>query len=54
MGLLSFLYVLMPNVTAVQVMSLDAPGQATILQTMDISSPAAAINLPISEYPWAL
>ncbi|KAI0322606.1 hypothetical protein OF83DRAFT_1080178 [Amylostereum chailletii] len=43
-----FLYVLMPNVTAVQVMSVDGPGQLSSLQTMDISGPAAAINLPIN------
>ena len=46
----SFLYVLMPGVTAIQVMSLDAPGQATPLQTVDIAGPASSVGLSISAY----
>ena len=50
MFLYSFLYTLMPGVMSVQVMSLNAPGQAVPIQTLDISGPAAAIGFPISAF----
>ncbi len=46
----SFMYILTPNVTAVNVMSLVAPGQAQIVQQLDIAGPAGAAGLTVSEY----
>jgi hypothetical protein len=46
----SFLYILAPNATQVQVMSLDAPGKATSLQTIDISAPAKRAGLSINAF----
>ncbi|KAI0311897.1 hypothetical protein OF83DRAFT_1177136 [Amylostereum chailletii] len=43
-----FLYTLMPGAMSVQVMSLNAPGQAQAMQTLDLSAPAQAIGLPIN------
>ena len=44
----SFLYVLMPNVTSIEVMSLDGPGQATSVQTLELMAPAGMQNLTLS------
>ncbi|KAI0322605.1 hypothetical protein OF83DRAFT_1167471 [Amylostereum chailletii] len=43
-----YLYVLMPNVTSVEVMSLNAPGNATTIQTLALTAPASMQNLSIS------
>ncbi|KAF8917413.1 hypothetical protein CPB85DRAFT_1431332 [Mucidula mucida] len=43
-----FMYILTPNVTAVNVMSLVAPGQAQIVQQLDIAGPAGAAGLTVS------
>uniref|UniRef100_A0A0W0EZP3 3-carboxymuconate cyclase n=1 Tax=Moniliophthora roreri TaxID=221103 RepID=A0A0W0EZP3_MONRR len=43
-----FLYVLAGGATAVNVLSLDAPGQAKPIQTLDIAGPAAAAGLTIN------
>ena len=37
----------MGGAAAIQVFSLPAPGQATKLQTVDLSGPAAAVGLPL-------
>jgi len=42
-----FLYVLSPNVTAIDVLSLQAAGQATKLQTVSFASMAAAAGLKV-------
>jgi len=44
-----FFYVLQPNSTSIQVLSLDAPGEATALQTVDIAGPAKRVGLPIDK-----
>ncbi|KAI0058207.1 hypothetical protein BV25DRAFT_1830389 [Artomyces pyxidatus] len=44
-----FLYILMPNVTSVQVMAVNGPGQAQNIQTVDISGPAAQVGLTVSK-----
>ncbi|KAJ7494743.1 hypothetical protein B0H11DRAFT_2003209 [Mycena galericulata] len=43
-----FLYVLAANATNVKVLSLNAPGKATALQTLDIAGPAKAAGLTVS------
>jgi len=43
-----FLYVLMPNATAVEVLQLNGPGSATSIQQMDIGGPARTLNLSIN------
>ncbi|KAF8638294.1 hypothetical protein AX17_002314 [Amanita inopinata Kibby_2008] len=43
-----FLYVLAANATAVDVFSLDAPGQAHHMQRLDISGPAKSVGLVIN------
>ncbi|KAK7050981.1 hypothetical protein VNI00_005093 [Paramarasmius palmivorus] len=43
-----FLYVLAGNATAVEVLSLDGPGQAKRLQTLDIAGPAATAGLTVN------
>lgn len=43
----SFLYVLAANATAVDVLSLGGPGQATNIQKLDISGPAHGAGLQI-------
>jgi hypothetical protein len=48
--LLSFMYVLAANATQVKVLSLNAPGKATALQTVDIAGPAKAAGLTISKH----
>jgi len=44
-----FMYVLQPNSTSVQVLSLNAPGQAKGLQTLDIAGPAKQVGLTIDK-----
>jgi len=43
-----FMYVLAANATAVKVLTLNAPGKATALQTVDIAGPAKAAGLTVS------
>lgn len=43
-----FLFVLSPNVTALNVLALNAPGQAQNIQKVDIAKPAKAAGLKIS------
>ncbi|VDB84798.1 unnamed protein product [Peniophora sp. CBMAI 1063] len=43
-----YLYVAMGGAAAIQVFSLPAAGQATKLQTVDLSGPAAAVGLPLT------
>lgn len=43
-----YLYVLMPNATAVEVLRLDQPGNATSLQQMDIAGPASQLGLSVT------
>ncbi|VDB84797.1 unnamed protein product [Peniophora sp. CBMAI 1063] len=43
-----YLYVLMPNATAVEVLRLDQPGNATSLQQMDIAGPASQLGLTVT------
>jgi hypothetical protein len=43
-----FMFILAPNATQVQVLSLNAPGKATALQTVDIAGPAKAAGLTVS------
>jgi DNA-binding beta-propeller fold protein YncE len=43
-----YLYLLMPNITAVEVIRLDGPGNVTSLQQMDIAGPAGALNLAVN------
>ncbi|KAJ6576439.1 hypothetical protein DFH09DRAFT_980517 [Mycena vulgaris] len=47
-GANDFMYVLASNATQVQVLSLNAPGKAAALQTLDIAGPAKAAGLTIS------
>ncbi|THH20763.1 hypothetical protein EW146_g671 [Bondarzewia mesenterica] len=44
-----FMYVLQPNATAISVLSLNAPGQAKNIQTLDIAGPASKVGLSISK-----
>jgi hypothetical protein len=44
------MYVLAANATQVKVLSLNAPGKATALQTVDIAGPAKAAGLTISKH----
>jgi hypothetical protein len=44
----SFLYVLAPNATSIDVLSLPAPGQAASVQKVDIAGPAKAAGITIS------
>jgi hypothetical protein len=49
------MYVLAANATQVKILSLNAPGKATALQTLDIAGPAKAAGLTIStQKPWML
>lgn len=41
------MYVLQPNATMISVLALNAPGQATSLQSVDISGPASQVGLAI-------
>ncbi|KAJ3501360.1 hypothetical protein NLJ89_g9371 [Agrocybe chaxingu] len=43
-----FLYVLSPNATAIDVMALNGPGQATSVGRFDFGAVAAKLNLPVS------
>ncbi|KAJ7274381.1 hypothetical protein B0H12DRAFT_1007067 [Mycena haematopus] len=43
-----FMFILAPNATQVKVLSLNAPGKATALQTVDIAGPAKAAGLTVS------
>jgi hypothetical protein len=43
-----FMYVLAANATQVKILSLNAPGKATALQTLDIAGPAKAAGLTIN------
>ena len=43
-----YLYVAMGTAAGIQVFSLDAPGQATRVQTVDLSGPAFAVGLPLA------
>jgi hypothetical protein len=45
----SFMYVLSANATRVDVLSLNAPGQAQNIQKLDIAGPAKAANLTVSK-----
>lgn len=45
------MYILAPNVTALNVLSLKAPGEAQLIQKLDIAGPASVASLQISEYP---
>jgi len=47
-GAKDFMYVLAANATQVKVLSLNAPGKAAALQTVDIAGPAKAAGLTIS------
>ena len=48
--LCSFLYILEPNATSVQVMSVNVPGQAKELNSFNLAGPAQASGLLISTY----
>jgi hypothetical protein len=43
------MYILAANETAINVLSLNAPGQAENIQSLDVSGPAQAAGLPLSE-----
>jgi len=43
-----YLYVLMPNATAVEVLQLQGPGSAQSIQQMDIAGPARTLNLAVN------
>lgn len=43
------MYVLSANATRVDVLSLNAPGQAQNIQKLDIAGPAKAANLTVSK-----
>ncbi|EIN13692.1 hypothetical protein PUNSTDRAFT_129366 [Punctularia strigosozonata HHB-11173 SS5] len=45
-----FLYVLGANATQIDVLSLDAPGQATGIQTLDIAGPAKSAGLTVNGF----
>lgn len=45
-----FLYVLAPNATQIDVLSLDGAGQAKSIQTLDIAGPAKAAGLSIDPF----
>ncbi|EIM87566.1 uncharacterized protein STEHIDRAFT_168277 [Stereum hirsutum FP-91666 SS1] len=42
-----FMYVLQPNATMISVLALNGPGQATNLQSVDISGPASQVGLAV-------
>jgi len=44
-----FMYVMAANATAVDVLSLNAPGKAASVQKLDIAGPAKAAGLPVSK-----
>ncbi|KAI0028784.1 hypothetical protein K488DRAFT_73507 [Vararia minispora EC-137] len=44
----SYLYTLLANATSVHVMSLGAPGQASLVQVMDIAQAMTAANVPFN------
>jgi hypothetical protein len=44
------MYVLSANATRINVLSLDAPGQAQNIQSLDIAGPAKNAGLMISQY----
>lgn len=46
----SFMYILAANATAIDVLSLNAPGQAQNIQTVDIAGPAKASGLIVGEF----
>jgi len=48
LGSQDYLYILMPNTSAVNVLRLDQAGNATQLQQMDIAGPARQLNLNVS------
>jgi hypothetical protein len=43
------MYVMSANATAVNVLSLNAPGEAQQVQKLDIAGPAKAAGLPVSK-----
>ena len=43
------MYVLAANATALHVLSLNAPGQAQNIQTLDVAGPAKSVGLPLSK-----
>lgn len=45
----SFMYVLAANATSIDVLSLNAPGQAQQVQKLDIAGPARAVGLKIGQ-----
>ena len=47
----SFLYVLAPNATEVQVLSIQKAGQGQNLNTLNIAGPTKAAGVTISELP---
>ena len=46
----SFLYVLTPNATTVEVLKLESPGNAKNVQKLDLAGPAKAAGVTISAY----
>ena len=51
----SFLYVLSAGATSIDVLSLDAPGDAKAVERLDIAGPPRAAGVSISEYTsWRL
>jgi hypothetical protein len=44
------MYIMAANATAIDALSLVAPGNAQPLQRVDIAGPAKAAGLPVSEY----
>jgi hypothetical protein len=45
------MYVLAAGTTSIDVLALNAPGQAKNIQNLDFSGPASAVGLIISMYP---
>jgi len=45
-----FLYVLAPTYNLINVLSLDAPGNATIVQNYDYGTPASQNNIDVTQY----
>ncbi len=45
---LSFLYVLAPNTTSIEILSLESAGNAKHISTLDISGPTKAAGITIS------
>ncbi len=50
----SFLYVLTPNATTVDVLKLESAGNAQNVQKLDLAGPSKASGLTISEYHFYL